>query len=225
MIRIIILFLLLTGWQAGHAQTPPALEWAEIHLADGVSHKVMLLGSRSAPYLMLEDGRYLVEQQGIYYLARLQDNRYATSTGEEFGRSESYQAPEEKESRQASSTVSAQANPPTRTPYRYQGGAYEQPLVVVRVAFSDHGFEYSDAEISSRIFGSSDSVSSYFFEGSGQQFRIVPASESDGASGDGIIRTTLSSAHPDFGSSYGTQSRNLVTSALQAQSQRSRRYK
>ena len=44
----------------------------------------------------------------------------------------------------------------------------------------------------------------------------MPASESDGTSGDGIIRTTLSSAHPDFGSSYGTQSRNLVTSALQA---------
>ncbi|SIS45777.1 M6 family metalloprotease domain-containing protein [Thalassolituus maritimus] len=216
MIRIIFFSLFLTGWQLGHAQTPPALEWADLHLLNGDSHRVMLLGSRSAPYMMLEDGRYLVEQQGIYYLARLQNNRYATNTGEEFGRSASYQEPEEKEARQVSSTVSAQANPPVRTPYRYEGGAFEQPLVVIRVAFSDQGFEYSDAEISARIFGSSDSVSSYFFEGSGQQFRIVPASESDGTSGDGIVRMTLSSAHPDFGSSYGTQSRNLVTSAVQA---------
>ena len=137
MIRIIFLSLFLTGWQLGHAQTPPALEWADLHLLNGDSHRVMLLGSRSAPYMMLEDGRYLVEQQGIYYLARLQNNRYATSTGEEFGRSASYQEPEEKEARQASSTVSAQANPPVRTPYRYEGGAFEQPLVVIHVAFSD----------------------------------------------------------------------------------------
>ena len=137
MIRIIFFSLFLTGWQLGHAQTPPALEWADLHLLNGDSHRVMLLGSRSAPYMMLEDGRYLVEQQGIYYLARLQNNRYATSTGEEFGRSASYQEPEEKEARQASSTVSAQANPPVRTPYRYEGGAFEQPLVVIRVAFSD----------------------------------------------------------------------------------------
>ena len=123
MIRIIFLSLFLTGWQLGHAQTPPALEWADLHLLNGDSHRVMLLGSRSAPYMMLEDGRYLVEQQGIYYLARLQNNRYATSTGEEFGRSASYQEPEEKEARQASMRAARRR----QSRRRRAGGAPEPP--------------------------------------------------------------------------------------------------
>ncbi|MEC7547187.1 MAG: M6 family metalloprotease domain-containing protein [Pseudomonadota bacterium] len=217
MLRVLLLLLTLII-QSTLAQAPPALESAVLHLADGSIHVVRLLGSRSAPYLRLEsDGRYLVEQEGTYYVARLVDNRYAVSTGEEFGRAASYNDSAEKQPRQTrQQTASAQASAPTRTPYRYKGGQHEQPLVVVRVEFSDQGFEYSDADVSTRIFGADDSVSSYFLEGSGQQFRVTPAAETDGTAGDGIIRLTLSSAHPNFGSAYGSQSRALVATALKA---------
>ena len=220
MYRLFFVLAVLVAARLSYAQAPPALDWAQLHLADGTQHPVMLLGSRSMPYMMLQDGRYVLERQGTYYVARLEDNRYPVSTGQVFGTAASYQESEKEyalaySTAASQSSVQAQATPPARVPYRYAGGNFEQPLLVVRVAFSDQPFEYSDAEIATRIFGSSESVSSYFLESSAQRFRIVPANDTSGTSGDGIVRLTLGTAHPDFGSSYGTLSRSLVTSALQ----------
>lgn len=209
-----------------YATTPPALQTAELKLLDGSRHEVMLLGSRSDPYMQLADGRYLKEIDSIYYLADLQDGRRPVAEPEIFGYAVGYKpnavspsltsALKTSKTLAGSSTVSAQATIPTRSPYRYQGGAHEQPLVIVRVAFSDQDFEYSDAEVAAKVFGASNSVSNYFLENSYQAYRIIPATDSSGTPGDGVIRITLDTAHPDFGSSYGQSSRALVNSAFGA---------
>lgn len=226
MLRIFLVLILLAPlWVT--AQTPPALQTAELHLLDGTSHVVTPLGSRSDPYLLLADGRYLKEVQGVYYVAELHGGRRLVASETVFGFSLGYQptvnngnentkVAKTEASSLATASVSAQAVAPIRTPYRYQGGTYEQPLVIVRVAFSDQGFEYSDADVAAKVFGASNSVTDYFLENSYQSFRIVPAQDSSGTAGDGIIRITLDSAHPDFGSGYGQSSSDLVKTAFGA---------
>lgn len=213
--RFILLSICLLTYSS-LAGVPPAINIAVIQLVDGSSYEVEILGTRSAPYLrLMDDGRYLVEEEGTYYVAQLVDHHDVISTGEIFGQSASYNASTgERIPQVRQQAVSTQAMVPTRIPYRYGGGRHEQPLVVVRVAFLDQGFKYSDAEISERIFGTQDSVAAYFREASSQQFRIVPAAESNGIAGDGIVRLTLPSIHPNFGSLYGASSRALVTAAL-----------
>ncbi|MEK9712716.1 MAG: hypothetical protein VW258_09120, partial [Thalassolituus sp.] len=132
MIRILLTALALVVLPVT-AMTPPALEWADLHLSDQSSVKVRLLGSRSAPYMQLEDGRYLKEVSGTIYLAELLDDRIPVSTGEIFGYSSSYDnqaAGLSKVTREIdSATVSEMATAPARKPYRYSGGAFEQALV------------------------------------------------------------------------------------------------
>lgn len=228
MFRILfVVIFLFPMWTK--AQTQPALTSATLKLLNGSQHEVLLLGSRSSPYLKLSDGRYLAEIDGVYYLATLENGRNPIASNDVFGYAENYEPPTTVTGGTASSkaakttsliaptgSVSAQATAPTRSPYRYQGGSFEQPLVIVRVAFSDQGFEYSDAEVSSRVFGASNSVKDYFLENSYQAYRIVPVQDSSGTAGDGVIRVTLSTPHPDFGSSYGQTSRALVASAFEA---------
>jgi len=197
------------------ALVPAAVSTATLRLDDGSEHQVQLLGSRSNPYAQLSDQRLVVEQEGVYYIAELVNGRTPVATDEVFGYRPGYQ-PQEKAPPSSIQTVRAQANPPIRSPYRYAGGNFDQPVVVVRVAFSDQGFEYSDYEVAQRIFGPSNSVQSYFLENSYQQFRVIPAQESYGVAGDGIIRLTLNTPHPDFGAGYGSASAQLTRSAMAA---------
>ncbi|MEK9712715.1 MAG: M6 family metalloprotease domain-containing protein, partial [Thalassolituus sp.] len=84
------------------------------------------------------------------------------------------------------------------------------------VEFSDQAFEYSDAEISARIFSAENSVADFLSENSAGRFSLVPAQESSGVSGDGVVRLSLTSTHPDFGSGYGSSSSALARSAMTA---------
>jgi len=221
MIRILFFLSALVTFPVV-AMTPPALEWADLHLSDNSKHKVRLLGSRSSPYMQLADGRYLKEVDGTIYFAELVDERLAVSTGDIFGRSLSYDpgvsvSSVDKTTRVfEDATVSAMASAPVRKPYRYAGGNFEQALVVVRVEFSDQKFEYSDAEISERLFSANSSVADFLAENSAGRFSLVPAQEDSGTSGDGVIRLTLTTKHPDFGSGYGSASSSLAQSAMKA---------
>jgi len=200
------------------AMTPPAVEYADLKLSDGSVHRVHLLGSRSFPYLALEDGRLLIEQQGTYVIAHSEDGGLPEPTDEVFGQARNVEPVIEvvEVAPHSSAAVSIQAAAPARMPYRYTGGSYDQPVLIVRVRFSDQGFEYSDSEVAARIFGGSDSVSAFYRENSYGNFRIVPASETSGSRNDGVVSVTLSSSHPDFGSSYGSASLQLVRSAIES---------
>ncbi|WP_300432125.1 M6 family metalloprotease domain-containing protein [uncultured Thalassolituus sp.] len=212
-----LFFLLLLSVPA-LAMTPPAIEYANLQLNDGSVHRVHLLGSRSHPYLALEDGRLLIEEGRTYYIAESDDGGLPQRTDEVFGQARGTEPPDDEivvvpvGDDYASATTQSVA--PLRVPYRYGGGSYDQPILIVRVAFADQEFEYSDAEIASRIFTGSDSVSAFFRENSYGQFRISAAAETSGTRNDGIVSITLSSNHPDFGSSYGSASMQLVKNAI-----------
>lgn len=101
-----------------------------------------------------------------------------------------------------------------RREYRYGGGQFEQPLLVVRVGFGDILPAYSDAEVGDLFFGSGNSVRDFYLNSSEQNFRITPA---DGIADGGIVDIVLPYPHPDFGRSAGSgNSRNLMVDVLGA---------
>jgi immune inhibitor A len=92
-----------------------------------------------------------------------------------------------------------------------------QPVLLIRVSFTDQDFTYSRSEFKHLMFSSdpdASSVARYFLENSYQQFHIQPAQESQGIENDGIIDVLLPYAHPNFGEDYGTRSQALVRDAL-----------
>lgn len=93
---------------------------------------------------------------------------------------------------------------------------FKQPLVVIRVAFSDQSFQVSDAEVAARIFADKKSVKHYFFENSYSRFNIEPVAESQGEhANDGVIQVQLDTPHPDFGNRYGSANQSLVRTVLE----------
>lgn len=101
-----------------------------------------------------------------------------------------------------------------RREYRYEGGRFEQPLLVVRVGFEDIQPAYSDAEVGELFFGADNSVRNFYLGSSEQNFLITPA---DGIADGGIVDIVLPYPHPDFGRSVGSgNSRNLVVDVLAA---------
>ncbi len=98
-----------------------------------------------------------------------------------------------------------------------QQGSTLQPVLLLRLSFSDQDFSYSRNEFSDLIFSTQpgvNSVAQYYLENSYQNFRIQPARESQGVANDGIIDVRLPYAHPNFGENYGSRSQALVRDAL-----------
>jgi immune inhibitor A len=92
-----------------------------------------------------------------------------------------------------------------------------QPVLLIRVSFTDQDFTYSRSEFKNLMFSSDSNASSvtrYYLENSYQQFHIQPAQESQGIENDGIIDVFLPYAHPNFGDDYGAKSQALVRDAL-----------
>lgn len=112
--------------------------------------------------------------------------------------------------------AAASASASFHSPYRYDlsKGSFTQRLVIIRVAFSDIGFQYSDAQIAAKIFGESNSVKHYFLKNSRNRFTLAPVTEYQGSTNDGIIRVTLNEAHPNFGTNFYPASRDLLTKVL-----------
>ena len=92
-----------------------------------------------------------------------------------------------------------------------------QPVLLLRISFTDQDFTHSRSEFEHLMFSksaSANSVARYYLENSYQQFHIEPALESQGDVNDGIIDVRLPYAHPNFGDAYGSRSQALVADAL-----------
>lgn len=71
-------------------------------------------------------------------------------------------------------------------------------LLVILVSFSDIAVSSSDASWGNKIFGSNQGqLNDYWAETTYDSFRFDPAAESFGTANDGIVRVSLSYAHPN----------------------------
>jgi len=220
--HLLATFLLLISLGAGATMLPP-VDWMTVTLSDGTELEVQPVTFRDTDLHSLvalartRDGHLITEVGGYWYLA-VQDKNLHWQAGEPLvtgSPDASTLQPQVAVAQQR--FVQSSAAVPEHVPYRYQPelfpGTFDQPLLVIRVAFRDTAFTYSDSEIANRFYGSSNSVRAYYQENSYGRFNVVPAQENSGVAGDGIVRVTLDSDHPDFGSLFGSDSQNLVRMA------------
>jgi M6 family metalloprotease-like protein len=89
-------------------------------------------------------------------------------------------------------------------------------LLVLLVNFSNTTIVNSDSAWNSEIFGTGNSVNSYYKEVSNNKFWFLPATETSGTANDGIVDVTLNYPHPNSGGSTGSANQKIVSDALTA---------
>jgi M6 family metalloprotease-like protein len=89
-------------------------------------------------------------------------------------------------------------------------------LLVLLVSFNNKAIQNSEAAWSNEIFGVSNSVNSYYKEVSNNKFYFEPAEETSGTTDDGVIKITLSRAHPNTGGNTDVRNEQIVSDALTA---------
>lgn len=195
----------------------------DIELSDGQIMTVMPKGEKGNQWVELADGSTAVKRDGLWFTAYDNDGQML-STGQPLSALE------------IATEVELPSEVLTQDPHEHNlvsgsdgyqhfsyaslaaqdGTRFNQPLLVLRVSFNNMSFKYSRNDFESVFFSAEDSVKQYFNENSYNRFNVVPASENQGAYNDGIIDVNLNYNHPNFGGSYGSQSRNLVKDALAA---------
>ncbi|WP_420590374.1 M6 family metalloprotease domain-containing protein [Bacterioplanoides sp.] len=228
LISYIVIFFLA---EAASANVLPLQQPFTLTLSDGSQIQVTPAGNRDNHWLETADGKKILQRGDVWFIADVNNHGVVTATDQplvdgldvshiiEMTEFHQHEVGEfTVHSREALSVVTAQnQQTETRTPYRYPGGwqYFRQNLLVIRVAFADQGFRYSDAEVARSLFGESDSVNHYFLENSYGNFDVQPVNENVGTANDGIVSITLPGKHPDFGSAYGSASQNLAREALE----------
>jgi M6 family metalloprotease-like protein len=109
------------------------------------------------------------------------------------------------------------ANEVSSVMYSKAQASRTQPVLLLRVSFSDQDFSFRREDFHSLMFSTraqDSSVANYYLENSYQDFLLVPAVESQGQINDGIIDVKLPYKHPNFGASYGSSSTSLVRDAM-----------
>lgn len=220
--RWIVLLLMTLAASAGATTFAPQ-QWATVTLADGSTLEIRTLNpvaSAEGTALVLaetRDGDVVTEVAGHwFYAARSADGSWHPHTAVA-GEGDVSVAPVQITSLNISAAA-VSGNAPQRTPFRYDPaqGSFQQPLLVVRVAFANQDFLYSDADVAHLFFNAENSVQAYYREDSYGRFNIVPAEESSGIANDGVVQITLAGNHPDFGNGYSGNSQSLAKDVMTA---------
>lgn len=213
LLGFVIFFFITPTW----AFLPLSETYRSITLSNGDALEVIPKGNVSQNWVVTKDGTSLMFDRGIWYVAKYDTQGQLVRTEETFvkGAQPVAQAPVANPEITTFAAASASAAASFHFPYKYDlnQGVFTQNIVIIRVAFNNMNFKYSDAEIAGRIFGSTNSVKSYYLANSSNRFSLAPVAEYQGSANDGVIRVTLDEAHPDFGSDF-YRARSLVSKAL-----------
>ena len=226
---------ILVGWTVAwnvEANTPASPNDYSLTLSDQRVLSVSSAGNEQDQWLETASGQALVRRNGLWYFAELHEGR-AFSTGiavaeggadvaPEYGEgvqqlnfsnlSYPYHQQDNPQGPEAGNLVSF--SPSAVHQVSFADGDVDQPVLLIRVSFSDRSFQYSRSSFSELMFSGSRSVSRYFQDNSYQHYYIRPAIEAQGVLNDGIVDVTLAYDHPNFGGSYGSASQKMVADAL-----------
>tara|TARA_B100000446_G_scaffold187709_1_gene217763 strand:+ start:6747 stop:8843 length:2097 start_codon:yes stop_codon:yes gene_type:complete len=194
----------------------------ELEISEGEFITVRSAGNAQSQWLETANGDIIVKRSGTWYLAEINSQNQALSTGIPYREGEVVPAeivfiPDLSlsaalDALESTSVVSQSVA------ISSSDGVTQQPILVLRVSFLDQDSRYSSEEIHELIFAdessSSLSVAQYYRDNSYQKFDIQPVSETSGTVSDGVVDVALSYNHPNFGSSYGSSTSQLVSDAL-----------
>ncbi|USH05254.1 M6 family metalloprotease domain-containing protein [Grimontia kaedaensis] len=198
--------------------TMPAPVWHKIELANGDQIEVKLRGNEAFHWHEDRAGNALILKDDSWYFAEITlENGHSqlSSTGvrktsEEHELEVSQYRPEavsvhplaranlfaNKTAQFSPSQVDVSSAPSMRREASFASNAVNQPLLVVTVSFKDVVMRNDFQPL---IFGNDgkQSVTDYFLKNSMNNYRVVPAVESQGQVNDGVISVSLELDHPD----------------------------
>jgi M6 family metalloprotease-like protein len=221
-LRILLLFIGLFASSLAIATTMMAITEFELEISEGEFITVRSAGNAQSQWLETANGDIIVKRSGTWYLAEINSQNQALSTGIPYREGEVIPAeivfiPDLSLSA-ALDTIESTSVVSQSVAISSSDGVTQQPILVLRVSFLDQDPRYSSELIHELIFAdessSSLSVAQYYRDNSYQKFDIQPVAETSGTVNDGIIDVALSYNHPNFGSSYGSASSKLVSDAL-----------
>ncbi|MBA34096.1 MAG: hypothetical protein CMI14_01540 [Oleispira sp.] len=221
-LRTLLLFTGLFASSFAIATTMMAITEFELEISEGEFITVRSAGNAQSQWLETANGDIIVKRSGTWYLAEINSQNQALSTGIPYREGEVVPAeivfiPDLSlsaalDALESTSVVSQSVA------ISSSDGVTQQPILVLRVSFLDQDSRYSSEEIHELIFAdessSSLSVAQYYRDNSYQKFDIQPVSETSGTVSDGVVDVALSYNHPNFGSSYGSSTSQLVSDAL-----------
>ena len=225
-----LLPVLFAASLSAHATLLPPEQWVSIELSNGELLDVVPVTVSDAHGELVSLARtrdnQLIMETGGYWYEALQDGAQHWYAGQPLvaGVPDAEEVEAEVLVKQTADVQSlyrtqSQSYVPQRTPFRFSPevfpAGFEQPLLIIRVAFSDSNFVYSDSDIAQRFYAQDRSVASYFDENSYGRFNVVPAADSYGQN-NGVVRVTLNTPHPDFGNQFGGAGAALARAAAEA---------
>ena len=221
-LRTLLLFTGLFASSFAIATTMMAITEFELEISEGEFITVRSAGNAQSQWLETANGDIIVKRSGTWYLAEINSQNQALSTGMPYREGEVIPAeivfiPDLSLSA-ALGALESTSVVSQSVAISSSDGVTQQPILVLRVSFLDQDFRYSSEEIHELIFAdessSSLSVAQYYRDNSYQKFDIQPVSETSGTLSDGVVDVALSYNHPNFGSSYGSSTSQLVSDAL-----------
>jgi len=222
-----------------HSTTLPAPIWRTMTLSDGSSKELRLMGWEDLFWYQDHEGFLYIQGDDLeWYFAEYdssQEQGVMSSTGILATRGaippqqSNIDKVNIKPAYQSQSSHQPRANTKSKSTAYAQGRSLSsaassesdvtnQPLLVVQVGFSDVKIEN---DFTNTIFGQNQqSVQDYFLKNSYDQYKVVPAKESQGTANDGIIDVELNIAHPNChsktDSTCQTKLNNVFTKAYAA---------
>jgi immune inhibitor A len=229
-IRTVLLLLSVLYMPFVMATTLMATTEFELKLSDGNVIDVRSAGNAKSQWLVTSYGQAIVKRSGYWYLAAINSQQQALSTGVPLAGGNVIAAEQlplqmfnlsnvQLNSFSASSGASQSASVATQSfALSASSEPVQQPILLLRVSFSDQDFSHSVESFRQLMFAEKGSqylsVAQYYRDNSYQKFNLQPAEESHGTVNDGVVDILLPYSHPNFGSNYGGPSQNLVRDAL-----------
>lgn len=216
----------------------PAREFPrEIFQPSGEKFTATLYGDEWFNYTVAENGDLVVKgEDGYWYYGIVEEDRLERSaakykidstpadaqtvrnvnglkisSGAEFERTYGKPVPNRPSEFTQSSNASANASS------KSQDVTGTQKVLVLLVSFNNVGLVHSESSWSDRFFGDTGkTLKNYYKENSQNSFYFSPATETYGASNDGIVRVNLNYAHPNTGHNTNLKNKNIVKNAINA---------
>jgi immune inhibitor A len=244
-VRVVLFLISLCFVPFAMSTTLMAVTEFELEISAGTFISVRSAGNAQSQWLEVvrgldtPAGQAIVKRSGIWYLAQINSQQQALSTGVPLVAGDVKPAeilfPQSFNSEYDSSNTESHkgfglgsiiANDGAANKMAVQSFALsatsesvQQPILLLRVSFLDQDFSYSVESFQQLMFAAEGSqvlsVAQYYRDNSYQKFQLQPAAESHGRLNDGIVDIFLPYNHPNFGSNYGSPSQNLVRDALQ----------
>lgn len=229
-IRSVLLFICVFHLPFSMATTLMAATEFELELSNGNIINVRSAGNAQSQWLITSDGQAIVKRSGYWYLASINSQQQAVSTGVPLADGKLLTAEllplkvlnafnVQMNNSSANSEVSISLSSAAQSFALSASSEFvRQPILLLRVSFLDQRFTHSVESFQQLMFADKDdlglSVAQYYRDNSYQKFNIQPAEESHGRLNDGVVDVLLPYSHPNFGSNYGSASQNLVRDAL-----------